>query len=279
MAQTQSSPFLADLTLPELQSLASERTVVILPVGWTESVGPHLAIGTGSSLAQSLALQLRAKLEKEEGVRAFLAPTFPFALEGMDSTAATVRGHVLRDWLIDQIRSLGRQGLKNFICVSSHLGPRTLTAIEEAAWTVSRRGRVWGWAPRSNVRLLPLSSAVVTRAELKRSFLKFRPSPEYGAQITSAALARNPANVRDFYRELPGLQEASAARGAEFEQRWLASHWDNVKNFLAGRRRWARSGFGVYPWNWSFFRAWALFFVLLIIMWLTLALVWDPLQF
>lgn len=278
MPQTQSSPFLADLTLPELQSLAGDRTVVILPVGWTESVGPHLALGTGASLAQALALQLRGKLEKEEGVRAFMAPVFPFALEGSDKTATTVRGHVLRDWLVDQIRSLGHHGFKNFICVSTHLGPRTLTAIEEAAWTVMRRGRMWGWAPRSNLRLLPLSSAVVTNEERRRSFLKFRAAADYGAQVTSAALARSPAGVRDFYRELPGLHDASATHGAEFEQRWLVAHWDNVKQFLSGRRRWTRSGYGIYPWNWSFFKAWALFGILLIVMWVTLALVWDPFQ-
>lgn len=250
--------------------------MVLLPVGATESLGPHLALGAGVGLAQSLALDLKVKIEREEGHRVLIGPAFPFALDRVDSSAITVRGHVLRDWIVDQVRSLQRLGFKNFICLSTHLGPRTLTALEEASWMVSRRGRFWGWAPRGGARLLPLSSALVKPADRARNLLRYKPDPMSLPRITAAAIARVPGSVRDFFRELPGLQDVTGKQAPDYDSAWLVDAWEPVRTFLAGKRRWKRSGYGLLPWNWAFFKAWALASVLLIILWMTMNLIWDP---
>ncbi len=134
-----------ELTLPELQTLAAENATVLIPVGWAEA-RPDIPFGRGGNLANQMCIRLAETLEKtDEARRTVILPVLPFALDAFQpSTAIRLRAHVLRDWILDITQSMARIGFKNFICVSSIDGPKTLTAIEEASYFLARRGRFWG---------------------------------------------------------------------------------------------------------------------------------------
>ena len=140
----------------------------------------------------------------------------PCAPLGIDSNttrvAVTVRGHVLRDWLVDGCRSLIRAGFLHFVCFSGNLGPKQLTAIEEAGKSIRRSGR-WGrWAGvmarRNSVSptLISASSALTSWKDVLAS--PFGPDPEEhgGRRDTSIALAISKDLVDPSYACLPKME-------------------------------------------------------------------------
>src|SRR4051812_27649026 len=118
----------------ELDALPKSQTVFFFGVGPLEDHGPHLRMGLDVAEAEWLCRSAAERLEKEKpGWVGVLMPSVPLGIDS-DTTelAITVRPHVLRDWLVDACRSLRRAGFSHFVCFSGHLGPRQLTAIEEA---------------------------------------------------------------------------------------------------------------------------------------------------
>src|SRR4051812_37569151 len=122
------------LTSVQLEGLSRETTVFFFPVAPLESHGPHLPLGLDLWEASRLCLMSAQKLETElpewKGV---LMPELPLGIDSNTHRVRfTVRPHVLRDWLVDSTKHLVDLGFLHFVCFSGHLGPRQLTAIEEA---------------------------------------------------------------------------------------------------------------------------------------------------
>ncbi|MCM2322771.1 MAG: creatininase family protein, partial [Oligoflexia bacterium] len=131
----------AAISSDQLRSLPRSRTVFFFPVGPLEDHGPHLPMGLDLYEARRLCELAAERTEKElPGWTAVLMPPAPLGLEGnTTSLVLSVRGHVLRDWLVDACSALIRQGFLHFACFSGHLGPRQLTAIEDAGKIIRRK--------------------------------------------------------------------------------------------------------------------------------------------
>jgi creatinine amidohydrolase/Fe(II)-dependent formamide hydrolase-like protein len=154
----------------------------------------------------------------------------PAAPLGLDSNtqglALTVRAHVLRDWLVDSCRGLMRAGFLNFVCFSGHLGPRQLTAIEEAGAMIYRSTRwirlsrrIFGKTAvvqggRDPLPFLVSASSSQVSPQLVRQSPLFLDATEHGGRRdTSVALALAPGRVDPGYTTLA-------------PQAWRdASHW------------------------------------------------------
>ena len=138
---TMASDFIR-LTAKQIRELPKTQTVFFFPVGPLEDHGPHLPVGLDLTEADHLCRLAAERLEREKpGWVGIIMPSAPLGVSSNTSELAiTVRGYVLRDWLIDCCRSLIKPGFRHFVCFSGQLGPRQLTAIEEAGKGISWLG-------------------------------------------------------------------------------------------------------------------------------------------
>ncbi len=176
----------AKMNARELEGLPRLQTVFFFPVGPLEDHGPHLPMNLDLAEAAALCHQAAARLEREmPGWRGVVMPAAPLGIDSnTGAVRITVRAHVLRDWLVDACKSLTRAGFRNYACFSGHLGPKQLTAIEEAGRIVNRR---LPFQPRGPV-LVSACSALVGFATMRQSPLWMDPTEHGGARDTSVAL-------------------------------------------------------------------------------------------
>lgn len=201
----------AQLTSAQIQALAPERTVFFFPVGPIEDHGPHLPVGADLSEAAALSRLAAERLERDlQGWIGVLMPSAPLGVEGnTTSMAITVRAHVLRDWLVDASRSLIRMGFAHFVCFSGHIGPRQLTAIEDAGKIILRRTwlkrllRLGGKGPFPS--LVSARSGLITAADVRKAPLWPDPLEHGGQRDTSIALALAVAEQRSVDPAFVGL--------------------------------------------------------------------------
>ena len=226
---------LVKISSTQLEGLSKQRTVFFFSVGPVEDHGPHLPMGL--DLEEAYQLCLLAAQDLETHWPNWAGVIMPPAPLGIDSTttkiAITVRPHVLRDWLVDACRSLSLSGFCHFVCFTGHLGPRQLTAIEEASRIIQRDGRrrKWGHAlfgvNHPMPCLIPASSALVTGKDTLNS--PFWPDPEEhgGKRDTSVALAISKESVDPSYKELPTLLKNPSRWGRNFSRksRRLSGYW------------------------------------------------------
>jgi len=263
----------------DLAGLTRERTVFFFPVGPLEGHGPHLPIGLDLMAAKELSFRLAQQLEKE--MPEWTAILMPETSLGIDSNTSTlkltVRPHVLRDWLVDACRALVKSGFLYFTCVSGHLGPRQLTAIEEAGKIIKRKS---GFFRRFRGHFLSLSSACVSGKEVSRAPFWVKAEEHGGEKDTSIALGLSEWTgqnlVAPLYLNLPPQQKgdywgnpaiASVAKGDEWFSSDLNRIFPKLRRVLEGAppRSLFRSWYSVLPPNWSFFRGW-IFLVLTFLM-------------
>lgn len=300
------------ITAAQLRSLSPAATVFFFPTGPLEDHGPHLPLGLDLLAAERLCRLAAERIESEmPGWVGVLMPSAPLGVNSHTTRIAlTVRGHVLRDWLIDSCRSLIRAGFRQFVCFSGQLGPRQLTAIEEAGktlnwegpWSALRRLLAPGGSPQS---LKPLfvsaSSALVSARDTVRS--PFWPDPlEHGAeQDTSLALhldlvapgislpteipGRESSMIIRSWKRFRRVQEgcwglvspshADAARGEKLLKDSLEELFPKLRAVLEGGRQGSlfRSWYSILPPNQSYFKAW-----LLVMMILSLVIAWAYLS-
>jgi creatinine amidohydrolase len=178
----------AKLTAREVQALARDKTVFFFAAGPLEDHGPHLPMSLDLMQASQLCFSAAERLEREMPEwKGAIMPGAPLGIESnTQKLALTVRPHVLRDWLVDTCFALEKAGFRHFVCFSGHLGPKQLTAIEDAGRIISKRGM---FRPRKlRPTLVSASSAFVGMKDLKLSVL-FPNPPEHGGQEdTSSAL-------------------------------------------------------------------------------------------
>lgn len=230
-----------------VRSLPRKNTVFFFPVGPLEDHGPHLGLAADVNEAKLLCLKAAERLEKElpdwVGV---IMPAVPLGVEtNTNSVAIRVRGHVLRDWLVDACRSLMREGFQNFVCFTGHLGPKQLTAIEEAGKAISggspfaisfmklfgrfRPGHVPG------ATLVSACSGMVGMKEFKQNPIWCDPLEHGGARDTSVALHAQALGlspvVGALYAELPEIERAPGAfeRFNRYLRGQLRDYWGAPK--------------------------------------------------
>ncbi len=296
----------AKLTSIQLEALSRDHTVFFFPVGPLEDHGPHLPLGMDLEEADRLCFLAAQHLEHEmPGWRGVIMPRAPLGIDAHTTRMVlTVRPHVLRDWLVDACQSLVKLGFIHFACFSGNLGPRQLTAIEEAGWLVNRgSGLRFPGSFRIGRRptLISISSAFVKSGDWLKSPL-WLDSPEHGGERdTSVALAIVPHQLDPDFQRLPKIERDSSFLGrlaarlgkqpssywgnpadatAEAGGRYLLEAIDEV--FPKMRAVWEganprflfKSWYSLMPVNKSFFKVWVLVILLCI-----LAAAWFSMSF
>lgn len=286
---------LASLTADQLLALPRETSVIFFTVGSLEDHGPHLPIGLDVLEAHALARRAAHKIETTlTGWTVLHYPLAPLAVETNTSKLAVqVRGHVLRDYLVDVCESFYRAGFSKFVCFSGHAGPHQLTAIEEAGKIFRKNHAGWfGWKRRRAPSLVSANSVLLDPAETTSFPLWSNPPEHGGARDTSVALAIG-ATVGPEYRTLPERPREGSAfeRFLSLKKGSLSGYWGNPARASAEqgervlsekletlipklRAVWEgengthvfKSWFSIYPTNWSLFRVWLLVTVLIIIL-------------
>ena len=271
----------------DLKALEPHLTVFLFPVGGLEQHGPHLPLGTKVIQAEGLAKALAEELQKRlPGWTFVLMPVIPFTVDGVTRhLALPVRPHVVRDAVVDQCEQLKRLGFKNFIAVNSHLAPRQVTALEEAAKIVTGRS----WYVGSKAQLISITSALVDSRQVFESPMIALPDEHGGAGDTSSMLYLAKESVKPEYASLeagarpkPSVQRFFAYFSNEIDGYWgrpaSASsengqvELNSVVQLLSVKViPWLEKGQGAgqfrsayrhFPFNWSFAKAYFLAFLL-----------------
>jgi creatinine amidohydrolase/Fe(II)-dependent formamide hydrolase-like protein len=188
------------LTAKQIQDLPKAQTVFFFPVGPLEDHGPHLPMGLDLTEAETLCRMAAERLERErDGWIGVIMPAAPLSASSNTSALAiTVRGYVVRDWLVDSCRSLMRSQFRHFVCISGQLGPRQLTSIEDAGKILMWRGPLtWLLAtvsPEHSYRrvrptFVSASSALVSTRNMKEAPLWSDPEEHGAKRDTSVALS------------------------------------------------------------------------------------------
>lgn len=197
------------LTAKQIDELPSDQTVFFFPVGPLEDHGPHLPVGLDLTEAETVCRMTAERLERERpGWVGVIMPAAPLGVSSNTSAiSVTVRAYVLRDWLVDCCKSLMRARFRHFICVSGQLGPRQLTAIEDAGKLLMWRGPfTWliaALAPKNSIRkihptFISASSALVGPSDAKKSPFWSDPDEHGALRDTSVALALGWLNGETF---------------------------------------------------------------------------------
>jgi creatinine amidohydrolase len=276
----------------QLEAFPREKTVFFFPVGPLEDHGPHLPMGLDLEEADRLCFIAAQHLEEE--MPGWVGVVMPQAPLGIDSNTTkisiTVRPYVLRDWLVDACRCLMKAGFFHFVCFSGNLGPKQMTAIEEAGAVIQRAGKIRRWGQilgisRSVPTLVSASSGAIGFKDVLKS--PFWPDPEEhgGKRDTSVALTIVKDWVDGTYLTLPQLKKGASrwSRNRERRAGRLRGYWGDPKSaevslgdsemlgvldrvFPKLRAVWEganpnslfRSWYSILPPNKSFFKAWLL---------------------
>lgn len=285
---------LADLSADELLRLSPENAVFFLAVGPLEDHGPHLPLGLDGIEGMALAERLAADVETRYAP--LTAILFPYAPLGIDSNtsklAIRVRGHVLRDYLVDACQSLADAGFKRFVCVSGHPGPRTLTAIEEAGKILRARAVRFGFFGKKSAPVLVSASSASLDADEASESIFFANPPEHGGKRdASMAKLLAPSLLSPAAATLPAIakEETAYARWSLHRRGKVSGYWgdpakadaDYAARALEEKSKallpklkavWDgsnpngvfRSWYSVFPPNKSLFKVWILVFCLLV---------------
>jgi creatinine amidohydrolase/Fe(II)-dependent formamide hydrolase-like protein len=285
---------LIKLTSVQLDALPREKTVFFYPVGPVEDHGPQLPMGLDLEEADRLCHLSAQHLEME--LPGWVGIVMPRAPLGIDSNttriAVTVRAHVLRDWLVDSCESLIRLGFYHFACFTGQLGPRQLTAIEEAGWLIAqKKGSVFARGllksgPRPT--LISVNSGLLSPSEWLRSPIWSDPIEHGGERDVSVALAIFPKNIDPTIIQLPAIDRESSfiKRTWNRSRGKMCSYWGNPalataergsrylletvdQAFPKMRAVWEgsrpqfifKSWYSLVPFNKSFFKSWILIFL------------------
>lgn len=274
----------------ELEALPRDLTLFLFPLGGLEQHGPHLGFGVKLVVAEEMAKRIAEGLSSRlQGWNFVLMPVLPLSVDTNTSRLALpVRAHVVRDAIVDQCEQLKRLGFRNFVSVSSHLTPRQLTALEDAARMVSS---AW-WSSRP-AQMVSVSGALVPGSELWNSPLVALPSEHGGAMDSGLMLKLRPDLVSASRNELVPLPKPKASPMRLFShlRNELDGYWgdpasaqaevshqgfqSDVDGLVARLLPWLErsegkkqflSPYGRFPMNGSFFKAYllaSLFFVLM----------------
>jgi creatinine amidohydrolase len=241
---------LVRLTSAQLLALPRVKTAFFFPVGPIEDHGPHLPLGLDLQEASELCRRAGERLESEmPGWRAVLMPAAPLGIDSnTQALELTVRAHVLRDWLVDACHGLTRAGFFHFVCFTGHLGPKQLTAIEEASGLIRKRTRWIRWARKLRggaagaeplPTLVSACSAQVSASTVRGSPLFLDAREHGGRRDTSVALSLDASLVDPSHARLEARPWASP------------SHWGRAWSRISrkGAGYWGKPAEGSPAWG------------------------------
>jgi creatinine amidohydrolase len=136
MSILKSVPYMfGNLTWKDLAEIEErDRIILLLPVGSTESHGPHAPLSTDVAISLEVCLRSAEKLAKMH-YRAFVLPPLPYAVTecanefpGTISISPEVDTRLISDICLSLIRG----GLKNICIFNSHFEPAHVRCIYEA---------------------------------------------------------------------------------------------------------------------------------------------------
>ncbi|HEU4368185.1 MAG TPA: creatininase family protein [Methylomirabilota bacterium] len=212
---------LEEMSTPALDALDRARTVVVLTVSPLEEHGPHLPVGVDAFAARHFAEGIAERVvAARPGWSVVLAPTLHLGSFTFDTVGTiTVRQRVVRDALVDYGDSLARAGFRWILVANGHAGPGHLTALDEAAASVTRRHGVTMASFTGHLAWEFLRGRFVERieTELGRALTAaerdaFAEDAHGGWWETSLMLLLRPDLVDDTYRTLPPARYSLAAR-------------------------------------------------------------------
>lgn len=178
----------------DLQTLAREGAVALLPVGSTEAHGPHLPLDTDVLIAEEVARRAQDLLAAADRASVI----FPALAYGVTEFAKDFAGTVtispatLEAMVVDIARSLHGQGFSPLVLVNHHLEPAHFEALHRAA-EAAAPARV----------LVPDHRRRPWALELGEEFC--RGGSHAGRYETSLVLAADPSRVLEERRALPRL--------------------------------------------------------------------------
>ena len=279
----------AELRPDEFKTLEPHLTVFVFPVGGLEQHGPHLPLGTKLVQAEGLSRALVEELSKRlPGWTFVLMPLIPLTVDGItQALTLSVRPHVVRDAVVDQCEQLKRLGQRNFIAVNSHLSPKQVMALEDAAKIVTGRS----WYVGSKAQLVSVTSALVEAKHVFESPMIALPEEHGGAGDTSVLLHLAPALVKSSYVDLEPAErpKASIRRFFRYLSNEIDGYWgrpahasareggvglDSEVQLLCTKLiPWLekgqggaqfRSAYRYFPYNWSFAKAYILLILIFV---------------
>jgi creatinine amidohydrolase len=126
---------LAELTTEEIAAVVAKGPcAVLLPVGSVEPHGPHLPLGTDTLLSEE-ASRRGARLLRERGVAAWIAPSVPYGVTDFASGFAGAIGvdaAVLTSFLAAVAARFVADGWSHVCLVNNHLEPAHDAAVRAA---------------------------------------------------------------------------------------------------------------------------------------------------
>ena len=136
MTSISRSYLLSDLSWVEVRARMDRDRRLIVPVGVCDQFGPHLPIGTGTLIAESVAREL----SQDFGV--LRAPTFPYGVtvpsERRYTGTTSLREKTLHRVLNDLLASWEDHGFNEFILITAHSYDPHVEAIATVTGTLSR---------------------------------------------------------------------------------------------------------------------------------------------
>ena len=217
----------------ELRALPREKTWFFVPVGGVEDHGPHLPLGMdvleADAAIEAVYARLRANDPEIVGVR---LPPIPLSIDPVvPHLAIRFRAHVVRDYLVDLVDSLYREGFRFVAVYSGSFGPLQLTAIEEAGKFLRRKHRRFPGRSKKPAPLLVSLSSVDLDPEVESRALFWLEPPEHGGK-------RDTAVARSFFPNEVGPVPPSvgnppdwtlAARLSLGARREFPSYWGDAE--------------------------------------------------
>ncbi len=122
------------MTSPEVAKLisASNKTIVLFPVGCLEPHGPHLPLATDTLISESVATRAANKLA-EHGVTCVIAPSLPYGVTNCAAGfagATTVSPETMLTMISEICGSFLNQGFDGVCLINNHLEPAQYSALK-----------------------------------------------------------------------------------------------------------------------------------------------------
>ena len=151
-----------ELSVPDVERLDRDRTVLVLPVGSVEQHGLHMPVGTDTILAHSIALAAAERLDKRVAV--LPPPWFGFSAHHMRFPGTvTLRAETMMALLEDIVASVVAHGFRRLLIVNGHGGNNGV--IDVLASTLGHR--FYGKARIAGLTYFQLARGAI--AELRES--------------------------------------------------------------------------------------------------------------
>lgn len=194
------SPYIEDMTSPELQArVAAGSTTVLVPIGGTEQNGPHMVLGKHNARARALAGQIAQRLGN-----AVVAPVMAYVPEGsIQPPAAHMRfvgtisipDAAFEAMLEGTARSFKQHGFRDVVFLGDHGGYQ-----QSEERVAAKLNKAWARDPACRVLALTAYYRVTQTdyvAALKqRGFSEAEIGTHAGLADTALTLAIDPHLVR-----------------------------------------------------------------------------------